>query len=400
MKQCYLAFQIGSMRKTIYPLLGTTTIGRGADNTITVPDPTVSRNHAKVSLQHGVWTVEDMQSVNGIFVDGTYVKKLVLKGGGSFKLGNIVFSFTESEITHTTDQLSETLEILTASPENLDLLDEKEEAERWMKRIQDVLGAVPFFSFLDEVERKKLADVASLHGFNAGEMIIREGDPGRSVYVVLSGRVKVFSRDYKGNEFELAILEKSQFFGEMSFLTGKPRPAYMVACETTTLMELSYTSMKELVQENPAVKKVLLEYYSDRVQNLEEKHSEIEAGERRHDPRVKKRISVKLFIPPQNAPQDEADSKFWQASSLDVSITGILVRISEGEPEDLQPGSRVLLELSLPAPREKIRTEGIVRRTRVSEKQKSIMLLGIQFVGMSHNDSNKLYEFIYGESLI
>ena len=107
MKQCYLAFQIGSMRNTVYPLLlGTTTSGRGPDNTITVPDPTVSRNHAKVSLRQGVWTIEDIQSVNGIFVDGTYVEKLVLKAGDNFKLGRIVFSLTKSEITDAIDQLN------------------------------------------------------------------------------------------------------------------------------------------------------------------------------------------------------------------------------------------------------------------------------------------------------
>ena len=50
MKQSYLAFEIGSMQKTVYPLLGPTTIGRSADNTITLPDPTTSRNHAAHGL--------------------------------------------------------------------------------------------------------------------------------------------------------------------------------------------------------------------------------------------------------------------------------------------------------------------------------------------------------------
>ena len=43
MKQSYLAFEIGSMQKTIYPLLGQTTIGRSGDNTITLPDPTMPK---------------------------------------------------------------------------------------------------------------------------------------------------------------------------------------------------------------------------------------------------------------------------------------------------------------------------------------------------------------------
>ena len=76
------------------------------------------------------------------------------------------------------------------------------------------------------------------------------------------------------------------------------------------------------------------------------------------------------------------------------------MRISEAEPEDFHPDGRVLLEISLPAPREKICTEGIVRRTKASEKEKRMILLGIQFGGMSDTDSSKLYELIYGESLI
>lgn len=271
MKNCYLAFQIGSMKKTVYPLLGPTTIGRDANNTITIPDPTVSRNHAKLFLQGKSWIVEDLESANGITTDGKQVEKLVLKSGLTFHLGEIAITFLEDETFEAGGEFTETVEILLASVENLDILDEKEKAEFWTNRLQDVISSIPFFSSLDVLERKKLTDTATLHGFNGGEMIIRQGDPGRSIYVVLNGRVRVFNRDHYGNQLELAILGESEFFGEISFLTGQPSPANVKAVDKSMLLELSYTSMREVVKDNVKVKKVLLEYYRKRLRDIKER---------------------------------------------------------------------------------------------------------------------------------
>jgi len=273
MKNCYLAFQIGSMKKTVYPLLGPTTIGRDANNTITIPDPTVSRNHAKLFLQGKSWIVEDWESANGIKTDGKQVKKLVLKSGLTFQLGEIAFTFMEDETSEARDEFTETVEILLASVENLDILDEKEKAEFWTKRLQDVISSIPFFSSSDVLEHKKLTDTATLHGFNGGEMIIRQEDPGRSIYVVLNGRVRVFTRDHYGNQLELAILGESEFFGEISFLTGQPSPANIEAVDKNMLLELSYTSMRDVVNENAKVKKVLLGYYRKRLRDIKERRA-------------------------------------------------------------------------------------------------------------------------------
>ena len=273
MKKFYLTFQIGSMKKTVYPLFGPTTIGRDANNTITIPDPTVSRNHAKLFLQGKSWIVEDLESANGIKTNGKQVEKLVLKPGLTFQLGEIAFTFLENETSEVRDEFTQTVEIRSASVEDLDILDEKEKAEFWTKRLQDVISSIPFFSSLDEFEHKKLTDTATLHGFNGGEMIIRQWDPGRSIYVVLNGRVSVFIRDHYGNQLELAILGESEFFGEISFLTGQPRSANVKAVDKSMLLELSYTSMRELVNENAKVKKVLIEYYRKRLRDIKERRA-------------------------------------------------------------------------------------------------------------------------------
>ena len=274
MKKFYLAFQIGSMRKSVYPLLGPTTIGRDADNTITIPDPTISRNHAKLSFQKGYWAVEDLQSANGIMVNGSRVERLILKSGDTFHLGDILFSFIERESAESENKFEDTVQILS-SVEGLGILDEKEEPESSLEQIREVIVAIPFVHPLNEMERRELADTAELHGFSAGEIIIREGDPGRSIYVILSGRVRVFTRDSEGNEEELAILVEGQFFGEMSLLTGKSRSAYVSALDTSMLMELSFTSMRKLIRGNHKVREILLDYYRDRQKTAKQKGDKI-----------------------------------------------------------------------------------------------------------------------------
>jgi len=273
-KRFYVAFQIGSMRKSVYPLLGPTTIGRGADNTITIPDPTISRKHAKVSFQEGCCVVEDMQSANGIMVNGSRVERLTLKSGDTFHLGDILFSFIEREIAESENKFEDTVQILS-SVEGLGILDEKEEPESSLERIREVVAAIPFVHPLNEMERRELADTAELHGFSAEEIIIREGDPGRSIYVILSGRVRVFTRDSAGNEEELAILEEGQFFGEMSLLTGKSRSAYVSALDSSMLMEISFTSMRKLIRGNHKVREILLDHYRDRHKTAKQKGDKI-----------------------------------------------------------------------------------------------------------------------------
>ena len=400
MKNCYLSFQIGFMKKTVYRLLGPTTIGRGSDSTITVPDQSVSRNHAKITLQGDTWIVEDLKGANGIMIDGKRVDKFALKSNDTFKLGEVEFCFIENETPEYDYQFTKTVEILSASAADLDILAEKEKKEFWTERLQDVISAIPFFFSLDTVERNKLTDNATLHGFKAGEMIIREGDPGRSIYVVLNGRVKVFLRDYHGSELELDILGKSEFFGEISFLTGKPLSPCVAATESTMVMELSYIPMRKLVQENPAVKEVLLEYYYDRLKKIKAKRSEIGMEERRRDPRVNEQLPVLIVMLPNTTPTDQVKSRSWKADSVDISKKGILVKVPKAESEEFQPNDQVLLEIDLEADVGKVRTAGIVRRAMPYEIEKRTTLVGIKFVGMTDTDSKKLNNFIYGETII
>lgn len=404
MKQSYLAFEIGSMQKTIYPLLGPTTIGRSADNTITLPDPTASRNHARVVFTDGKWVVEDLGSANGIIIGGQRVKRVVLKSGDTFKIGGITFRFIEKELSAGGDQLFETVEILaTASadlnfqvPQDKEIKAEQQKSKPWSERLQEAVASIPFFSPLNADERKKLADEATLHVFNAGEIIIREGDPGRSIYVVLDGQVRVFTRDHHGNELELAILEVSQFFGEMSFLTGKPRSGSVMALDSSVIVELGYTSMKRVVKEHPTVKKVLVAYYQQRLGSTEQKRAAVGVDKGTPDSRQKDRIQVKLVVLPQATANGTLKASSWTGVSVEITTSGIVVGVSGASAEAFQLQSEVRLEIELPQPWGEVRTLGTIRRVKPARTDQRVTMLGIDYAGIADADAKKLNDYLSG----
>ena len=266
MKDCFLILDRGAGPNTIYPLMEESTIGRSSDNTISLFDKTVSRNHAKVTFQKGVWLLEDLNSANGIILNGKNVEKVALASGHTFKIGKFKFRFIEREIPEARDHFFETISILSDSIGVKGLPAENLKAESWWRqKLQDTINEIPFFSHLEERERKEMVDGGTLHIFNAGETIIQKGDEDRSIYVILEGRVKSYIEGHDGEDLELTALGVSQFFGERSFFTGKPSEILVVAQEKSLIIEFNYINMQKLIQKHPPTETIIINYYKDRL---------------------------------------------------------------------------------------------------------------------------------------
>lgn len=96
--------------------------------------------------------------------------------------------------------------------------------------------------------------------YEAGEIIISEGEPGDSLYMLSAGRVKAFKRNPAGKQALLGEMSEGAFFGEISVLTGKPRSATVVAATTCELLELDRPTLDEITARHPHVWDVLREY--------------------------------------------------------------------------------------------------------------------------------------------
>jgi CRP-like cAMP-binding protein len=86
--------------------------------------------------------------------------------------------------------------------------------------------------------------------FAPGELVIRAGDQGSSMFVVHNGRVQVQVSD-GGKPRPVAMLSEGAFFGEMALFTGEPRTANVVAMEETEVLEIGHAAMKHLFETNP-----------------------------------------------------------------------------------------------------------------------------------------------------
>jgi small-conductance mechanosensitive channel len=129
------------------------------------------------------------------------------------------------------------------------------------------LSAVDIFAPLSVEETGMLAQAAVRHIFAPGETVIRAGDPGSSMFVVHSGRVRVQVNE-NGKPRAVATLNEGDFFGEMALFTGEPRTANVVALEETEVLEIGHAAMKRVFDTNPDLVESLSFIMSERRQGL------------------------------------------------------------------------------------------------------------------------------------
>jgi small-conductance mechanosensitive channel/CRP-like cAMP-binding protein len=133
--------------------------------------------------------------------------------------------------------------------------------------IVERLSAVDIFAPLSVEETGMLAQAAVRHVFAPGEMVIRAGEPGSSMFVVHNGRVRVQVNE-NGRPRTVATLSEGDFFGEMALFTGEPRTANVVALEETEVLEIGHGAMKQVFDTNPDLVESLSFIIAERRQGL------------------------------------------------------------------------------------------------------------------------------------
>jgi CRP/FNR family transcriptional regulator, cyclic AMP receptor protein len=113
-----------------------------------------------------------------------------------------------------------------------------------------LLRNVPLLSVLSKDELALLARVVARKSYARGSLILGAGDPTDSLYILISGRIKVFMSDLDGREVILAILGPNEFFGEMGLIDNKPRSASVVALEPCELICISRPDFKRCLADN------------------------------------------------------------------------------------------------------------------------------------------------------
>lgn len=98
---------------------------------------------------------------------------------------------------------------------------------------------------------RRLAEQNVDRAYGAGEQVIRQGDPGASMFVIMSGGVEVTARDGAAPPVRLAALGPGDYFGEMSLMTGAPRVATVTTLGETRLLEVGKESFRAILAAHP-----------------------------------------------------------------------------------------------------------------------------------------------------
>jgi signal transduction histidine kinase/ActR/RegA family two-component response regulator len=118
--------------------------------------------------------------------------------------------------------------------------------------------------------------------FPANTTIIRRGDTGQSMFMILSGRAAATSTSDEGVEYTLSTMTEGDIFGEIALLTGEPRTANVKAITDVRAIELSQDIFNELRQRYPELNSAFFRLLAQRISNkdirqqIEEKLKESE----------------------------------------------------------------------------------------------------------------------------
>jgi CRP-like cAMP-binding protein len=112
------------------------------------------------------------------------------------------------------------------------------------------------FKSLDEDGRKQILASGELVRFDAGTVILFEGEEGDAFYLLKKGSVWVSTRR-GGKDVRLATLARGAFFGEVAVLSGQPRTATVTAAEPVEAVRFDKEKIDEILVHYPRVRKLL-----------------------------------------------------------------------------------------------------------------------------------------------
>lgn len=152
----------------------------------------------------------------------------------------------------------------------------------------DAITRSPLFAAFSHGELLEVIRGLRLHNWEAGQVVVSEGEPGGSLFVLASGSARVFVEGPDRRHREVRRLEAGDFFGEISLLSGAPRSATVIAAAPCEVLELDRTTVAAIATREPSVRSTIERFCLERSGSREERDArgalfrpspELESGE-------------------------------------------------------------------------------------------------------------------------
>lgn len=161
-----------------------------------------------------------------------------------------------------------------AAEEEAPVPDASETAPRSLHPVDEAAAqgmvASPLFSDFSAEELVEVIKGLELLTYEAGDVIVAEGAPGDSLFVLTTGTVKAFVKDPDGHYHKVREMYEGAFFGEVSILTGRPRSATITAATPCELLALDRTALESIAERQPNVMTILRHFCEARSGSVDE----------------------------------------------------------------------------------------------------------------------------------
>lgn len=159
--------------------------------------------------------------------------------------------------------------------------DRSAEAEYERELIHE-LRKVDFLRELDDSSLRLLLSSVQVHEFGAGEVLMRQGEAGETMYIIRHGHVEVIAHGAAGSDRHLATMGSSQVIGEAALFTGEARTATIRALDDVEVIEISRDGLTRLFKQSPNTAKAISEIVSTRLNERQEALAESIEGNGRN----------------------------------------------------------------------------------------------------------------------
>jgi CRP-like cAMP-binding protein len=134
----------------------------------------------------------------------------------------------------------------------------------------ELLQQIPLFAGMNETVLASLAQASHQKTVEKNAHLFFRGDPADAFYLLLKGAVMIVLVNPDGRELVINQMQPGDFFGELGLLTGQPRSADAVACQTSVLMSIPRQAFLAVVECEPHLTRRLLESTASRLSRASE----------------------------------------------------------------------------------------------------------------------------------
>ena len=135
----------------------------------------------------------------------------------------------------------------------------------------ELIRRVPLFSMLNAAQGESVAQAVIKRRFKRGETIVEQGKKSNALFIILTGRARVFTADARGREVILANMNPGDYIGEMSLIDNEPHSASVRAEVQTDVLMLGRTDFARCLPENSSMAYTVMKNLVQRLRSADRK---------------------------------------------------------------------------------------------------------------------------------